>query len=710
MSTNTTVALVQRLLWNRRVGGPAQPLPVVVLLGPWGSGKSTALETVSRSCGRGVIHAHVDFDALQPTITPQPVGALRTASTHASTVEALTRVVDQLSREWQHRPNPRFHRFTLSLLAAQITLQGHTGDEQREEMRGLVDRLIRPGRGAAATETLDKLADAAKEINILPEPAAMAVRLVLPRLVAALQRRVLDKSARWISGRPEAEGAVPLDALVRLNHRVRDNPLCLADALADAFLADVRENHPRMAIADQRSACACERRAEGRHWHNWVLLLDDIDQASGREFVSTLLEARERHLHESPADYDPLLIVATSGRWQNAWGDSWLPIWKQPPDGVTGGPRVVPSCRKATYATWAAADHDAPPSPYFPVMLEPLSLAEIGAVLDCGHELVWSFVEQATGGLPGAVRILVPLMSSRAVRPSVRDALEKDTPDHGALGNGAPEQDAVATCHEASAQLWRDRLNEAHLADHLCAEGIGLDQFIDAAPFATAPWLVPDSATARINQPDVGQILTELRTALWVTVPKDGGGTAEYAMLHPWIAGALSAALAHRDDQAGRPTYQQQFEVLLKDPDTAADSARTAYCHLALTDLTAGSAEAAAAFTTSFDQSPHREWVRQLKLAARAPARFGRELTAWQLYLDLVEVGPPAAGPRSPVENAVRRLLTAEWLDTDPFAVPDQQDLRRTIHDEYTTLARLSQRADVRELRTAAESAANRRY
>jgi hypothetical protein len=49
-------------------------------------------------------------------------------------------------------------------------------------------------------------------------------------------------------------------------------------------------------------------------------------------------------------------------------------------------------------------------------------------------------------------------------------------------------------------------------------------------------------------------------------------------------------------------------------------------------------------------------------------------------------------------------------LDTDLFAVPDQQDLRRTIHDEYMALARLSQRADVRELRTAAESAANRRF
>jgi hypothetical protein len=714
-TSHAATALVQRLLWNRQVGGSARPLPVVVLLGPWGSGKSAAIEDVSRSCGRGVIHASVDFDVLQRASGAQSADTLRATTVHASTVVALTRVVDQLSREWQHRPDPRFHRFTLSLLAAQASLKGQPGAEQREEMRKLIDRLTRSARGSQTAEILAELANAANTVNVLPEPAAKAVQLILPKLVGALQRRPLEKSARWISGRPEAEGAVPLDALVRLNHRVRDNPLWLADVLAEAFLADVRENHPRMAAADQRSVCACDHRDAGHHWHNWVLLLDNVDQAIGREFVSVLLDARERHLRDNPADHDPLLIVATSGRWSSAWDESWLPVWKQPQDHPSHpdyGARPVPSCRKASYTSWAPANGGARPrSPYLPVLLEPLGPEEIGAVLQNDQELVWRFVEQATGGLPGAVRKVAPLLRGRALLPSVRDVLESGDPEQPhdeRAGDGQPDAGQQgADSRDSGAPLWRTRLNEARLAEHLRADGIDIDQFIDAAPFATAPWLVPDSATSRINQPDVGQILTELRTALWVTVPQDGGGTAEYAVLHPWIAGALSAALVQRDERAGRPTYSEQFAVLLQDPDTAADFARTAYCRLALSDLSTGSAEVGAAFAESFDQVPHREWIRQLKLAARAPVRFRRDLTGWELYLSLVDAGPAATAPSSPVENVVRRLLTAEWLNTDPFAVPDHQDIRRTIHDEYTALARLSQRADVRELRKAAENAAN---
>jgi ABC-type hemin transport system ATPase subunit len=53
----SSVLLTHRLLWNRALGGPSRPQPVVVLLGPVGSGKSTALKSISGACGAEVVHA-----------------------------------------------------------------------------------------------------------------------------------------------------------------------------------------------------------------------------------------------------------------------------------------------------------------------------------------------------------------------------------------------------------------------------------------------------------------------------------------------------------------------------------------------------------------------------------------------------------------------------------------------------------------------------
>ena len=692
-ATHAPTALVQRLLLNRQVGGRPRALPVVVLLGPSGSGKSTVLDAVSRDCGGGVVHAKVDFDQIQAS-------DVAGAGAHLATVEALTRLVGELSRAWRGRPDPRFHRFTLSLLAAQASLTGRTGAERRREMGALIDQLTTPGRGNQVADTLKVLAATAKNFDILSDAAANAVQAVLPRLVKALQRRPLEHAARWFARQPEAEGAVPRDALVRLNTRVHDDPLLLGDALADAFMADVRENHARMAVADQHSSCACGPEAR-QHWHNWVLLLDNIDQESGREFVATLLRARTQGY--GLTDHDPLLIVATSGRWIDEWDAAWLPVWKQSDRGEHAA-HPVPSVRSTTYATWSevVGEPTAPPepgySPYLPVLLEPLQPEEIGGILDTDHELTWQFVRQATGGLPGAVQAVKPMLRGVRVQPSYRDALIRSRRPGGP--ESGPDPEAV---HDAqTAREWRDQL-----VGHLRTDGVDVDGFIDAAPFATAPWLMPDSATSLIDQQHVGQILTELRTALWVTVPKEAGGTAQYAVLHPWIAGALTAALSFRDENAPRPTYRQQYEVLLRDPDTAEDPARAAYCRLALSTQPFEITEIAAEFARRFDRAQHAEWIRQIKLAARAPARFGRRATSWELYTSLADVNDSSTDRADRIEIAVRRLLTAEWLNTDPFAVPDRVDLRRTIHHEYAALAGLSQRADVRELRMAATNAAN---
>ena len=95
-----------------------------------------------------------------------------------------------------------------------------------------------------------------------------------------------------------------------------------------------------------------------------------------------------------------------------------------------------------------------------------------------------------------------------------------------------------------------------------------MDELISAASFATAPWLVPADAESIVTHPRLGQLLTELRTSLWVTAPVDGGATADYAQLHPWFAGTLMSALTERTDAQGLPSYAALFTALLEDPDT----------------------------------------------------------------------------------------------------------------------------------------------
>src|SRR5260370_16192439 len=49
--------LARRLLWNQILAGKSRPLPVVVLLGPAGAGKTWALNAISQECGSSVVHA-----------------------------------------------------------------------------------------------------------------------------------------------------------------------------------------------------------------------------------------------------------------------------------------------------------------------------------------------------------------------------------------------------------------------------------------------------------------------------------------------------------------------------------------------------------------------------------------------------------------------------------------------------------------------------
>jgi hypothetical protein len=314
------------------------------------------------------------------------------------------------------------------------------------------------------------------------------------------------------------------------------------------------------------------------------------------------------------------------------------------------------------------------------VLLQPLAVDETAHILEISQRAPECILAQrATGGLPAAVHLLKGLLRDRQFRPGARDI----------FGSADPAR--------PNANPWRERLDGLRLTRHL--PNINIDEFVSAAPFATAPWLLPHDATSLISRPNVGRILTELRTALWATAPKDGGGTPNYAELHPWIAQTLVSALARRKATWHHPSYTDQFEALLNDPDTLGDPARKAYCQLALGQLN----EVVDTFEASFDNGPHQDWIDRLELVARAPDNLPLDRSSAELYEELVTT---AAEDRSSAGNIITRLVTARWLAANPFAIPDPA-LRDIIQHAYEELPPLSKRPDVAALHTAARLAAD---
>ncbi|MGH3830577.1 MAG: hypothetical protein ACRDRS_09040 [Pseudonocardiaceae bacterium] len=187
-----------------------------------------------------------------------------------------------------------------------------------------------------------------------------------------------------------------------------------------------------------------------------------------------------------------------------------------------------------------------------------------------------------------------------------------------------------------------------------------------------------------------------MRTALWIIAPKPGSATPNYAELHPWIAQTLASALAQNG-----ASYTEQFEELLNDPDTLGDPTRKAYCQLALRRVS----EVVDAFEASFDQGPHENWIDRLELVTRAPDNLSPNHSSGEIYRELVDMNVGETPPgRHPVRQAITELITARWLATDPFVVPDPAQ-HKIIEDSYNFLSRQSKRANVAALTDAARRA-----
>lgn len=665
--------LARRFLWNRPATErpPRQP-PVIVLLGPAGSGKSYSLDAISADCANGVVHAQYDFAPQEDRLEP------------ATTIEVLTEVAQRLARGWKNRRSVRFTRFTLGLIAVQTQLNGIDRNQNREKLRTATREWARLPKVDEASDNISALVtDVAS--NALPAPLLPILKVALPALVKTIAHRPFGKAQRWHADIPEAEGASPEDALVSLNQHARTDRARMTSWMVQAFLADIRESHPLMAATEPGSPCACDDKRA--HYHNWLLLLDNLDQPGGQTFIDDLTEARRRHLDRYQGDHDALVIIATSGRWDSAWESVWRQPWRSAPD-LPDGRTTVPRCRTATYQHWVDhRDQYDSPGTYYPVLLEPLPQFETARLLRISStDIRCELTQRATGGLPSAVMTMTTLLADARLTPGARNALD-------------PSPHA-----QDPANVWRTRLEKSQLDKKL--RDTTIPELLRTAAFATAPWLVPADGVNAVLRLRVGRILTELRTTLWVMAPSSEA-TTNYAELHPWIAQTLISALVASSDNPDWPSYEKQFGQLLgdyvRDTQTETDDElllRIAYCQLALGKVTVVIDHV----TEMFGQRPYQMWIDQLRLITRAPCDRPFREKSDDLFKELVNDDVTNRPERTETRNVIARLLIALWLARNPFAVPDRQhwDL---ISEEYRRLGGLASGPDVAGLNNAATNA-----
>jgi hypothetical protein len=666
--------LVRRLLWNTSDAEAGRVLPTVVLLGPSGAGKTNTLASISELCSNYIIHADHDF----------------ASETSHSTIDTLLDLSIQLSRKWSIRGSPWFIRFALALVAIHVTVDDPTPDGTKRAIDLAVKRFKSNRRPCGWDQRIDSLINLINASTPLPvvlyekiQPwikfIQPLIKMVVPSIAGAASQQRIRLALDWHSAFRNAQGTAPIDALVRLSGLYNNDRKAATEWFVEAFLADVRESYTRTVRADAYlQNCPCiEVSKRQDHTHNWLLLLDNVDHPNGQQFLTDLTRARVDHRRSHPDERDPVVVIATSGRWSGPWTAAWCPPWiipKQDPNQRL----PVARCSNAGYTQWtrdADTIQNAIQREYYPVLLNNLDSTEVAARLSAGpNSLLCHNVLCATGGLPGAVARVAEALES--------GQLTNDTLDISALSSSKSLE------HEPCI-LWSSALEKLELD---CRPlDIKLDDVIDATPYLTAPWLVPtDSAYA------AKPILEQLRANLWATTPSYGSELIGDARIHPWVGRLLLLALRARNND----DYASRFVKFRAELGQDADVTHLNYCDLAVGEI----ASVASRIADEFEYEPHALWISELAQITRAPYNMPVGMNVNKLAMQLIDqnLPYPTGEPTGTILKVVTRLLIASWLYGDPVGAPDAE-LHELVVTHLHDLARLSHQADLTPLYNAAE-------
>ncbi len=664
---------VRQMLWRPvllRSGTARQtPEPVIALLGPRGAGKSTALRAISHECGGTIVHALLDF------ANPQGIDPFA----------AVAYVAFEMMRTWKNLPkDPTFHRVGLSLLALNEDLPD-SRTAARVKIRKLIADYIRGTRegrravrAAAGVDASVQFAMGVTGIGATPQGNAVnAVYALAKPAIADLLQTLARLSAlrgleRWFGGLLEDANLV--DSLIAVSRR-RVDPL---NHLMSALLADLAQNATQRSILAE--TCPCGR--DHAHEHAWLLLVDNADNASGQQFLTALVNARQQRaaVLDQP-ELDPLLVVAAAGRWEVAWGHWWQEPWEVGPDPQQR--QRIPLLSAASPDQWAshaprAADILGNPArAWYPAWLDPLDPGEItklAPVPTTGWDTpaFGGFVHRLSGDLPAAVseirRQFEAHPSADGFQARARSLLFADDPEQAlwqrVLRSNLPDDLLVRA-------LWRTVPEAVAVAYHLIEPGRTADD-LDPKTF-----------------PDGANILWALRTNLWISrfaahpsrLRSVAYGNAEHpAVVHPWLVRCLLAGLSAETVVAERRKGAWAWDTLfaaLSGMDGVGSDAKLYY------DLACDRFDdVVAALVRRFTSDSHVEWVRLLDEVTAAPCRWPALESTEQTVNRLVPDEQPG---RETLHVTVANLVALLWLYRDPLTVPNSH-WDKQIHDSFTSL------------------------
>lgn len=657
MASSELTASCERLIGeclDRENGPGIGELPVIVLLGPRGSGRTTVLKEVAENAAASFSLPFLHFDcARQPGMRPWEMAA------------QIAKCV--MGDRWPQFSPVKLPRVVLGNLV--LSLDPELEPEEAE--RKLYD-LIRGRRGIPDNaRTLQEIFDLLGGVLPVPPVGSVVAGLIDRvargrRLVELLERRAMD----WYRDRLGSGGAL---GLLRAGETEDGFPLA-AQIVCEALLEDLREGWSR-----------------GWRPRNCLLLLDDVDTPCGRDFLRALTAARARRADlPEPRGHDPLLVVAASRTWP-ALG----PHWNLPgtPEYLTaGGTRYPPQARRASHGDWLAGRAPSRRDRWwYPVLLPDLSRAEVARMRETTRQRPGpshaGFVYALTGGYPPAVEHLLAAMADRERGWDARQ--ENDGWTEQAL-RALPSLD------------WRSHPRHpfrdfSHDLDDLAASSAAAN-LADAedAGLLSRPWR---------------SVLEELDERMWLrTDPAQDMAP----VFHPWLRRLLLLELSRRR-RRGRPLWDiahESLENLYGSPREGPRDglAMVMYHRLARVGTEPAGLERLREVVELLDGRFNRidmaEWVRQYNWITSAPNRLPTGVPLDDLYGELNrEPGEPAggtggeetagtdAGPRrdrpagTDRATVVRGLVIDRWFLSDPATDP-LRDRRQSVKEGLKLLAR----------------------
>ncbi|MBA0052063.1 hypothetical protein E0L36_14490 [Streptomyces sp. AJS327] len=622
---------------------PGTERPVVMLLGPHGSGASGAHNQLMVRFGRSEVpFAYVNFGSEQPLLPRH----------------ALALIARQLERKLPQFRVSRFPLLTLGLLTSDNEIRLGPADHRSRQRRHLRAQL-----GEFEDRSVERYGDYLSGFMLvgeqalgLPIGAPSGVQELVQgaaregmRVVSGLfTNRGFTEGATWYAGHQLSRSSGPWDALIDLNQwrhsGSEDDALRLERVLFAAFLEDLRR-------AVNRSFAP----------RSFLLLLDNVHTPHGRRFLDLLVRSRQDATEES-LTCDPLTCVASVNRWLTRWGPSSGEQWRWVPRETDG----------ASLDDWRARRPSGGSADawWYPLRLRDLTLNEVRVRLSVTPQLDPSlapFVHRLTGGLPRAVRQVTTLMERADMPPhgTERDAWLRNLLDH-------PLVDEETEAREGDPDAELPTLAEAALGPLL--ERFTTDQRGTLTECAAALDLsiATQVLSEGIRSPAGTSLFSAARSAFLLL--ERGPGEQPPPTLHPWLRRLLLWELAKRPED-----WDTAHELLADYFRSDGRPVQEMYHRLAGHQL----GQVTEYLVRRYQSVDARRWIREFNAITAAPHRHPASRDHRALVSSLTPAAPRTANP---VEADIRALLVARWVWSDPLADPGMR-LTETVGERFARLS-----------------------